>query len=286
MSKEESVPQGWYPDPSNEGQIRFWDGLKWTDNVAVRDSVIPDVTLDTFTKDGFAKATSEAKASFKRSRELAESREKSMNEFFAKTHIVHASIKRELSREVARKLIANSNSETPPWFVMNCGIDGVMAAYEKELMILKVGAMTGFMSSATGGGRITHFPYRHIVSIEYNTGFVTGVLEIITAGYDGGMNKDYWAVKSKNSSGGDPRQQNNTLPMSKSFFNQITPQLNQIRELIDASHTVRIEGGIPAVAAPSIADELKKLAELHESGVLSLEEFTAAKQNLLSQEKK
>ena len=74
--------------------------------------------------------------------------------------------------------------------------------------------------------------------------------------------------------------------MTKPFFNQITPQLNQIRELIDASHTVRIEGGIPTAAAPSIADEIKKLAELHESGVLSLEEFTAAKQSLLSNENK
>ena len=38
----------------------------------------------------------------------------------------------------------------------------------RELIILKVGAITGIMAGATGGGRVTHFPYRQITNIEYN----------------------------------------------------------------------------------------------------------------------
>ena len=28
-----STPAGWYPDPSNESQVRWWDGAQWTSNV-------------------------------------------------------------------------------------------------------------------------------------------------------------------------------------------------------------------------------------------------------------
>lgn len=31
---EPVVPGGWYPDPPNPGMLRYWDGYKWTDQVA------------------------------------------------------------------------------------------------------------------------------------------------------------------------------------------------------------------------------------------------------------
>lgn len=32
----ESTPAGWYPDPENSGQQRYWDGNAWTENSAPR----------------------------------------------------------------------------------------------------------------------------------------------------------------------------------------------------------------------------------------------------------
>lgn len=29
-----AVPADWYPDPSRRFEFRYWDGMKWTDNVA------------------------------------------------------------------------------------------------------------------------------------------------------------------------------------------------------------------------------------------------------------
>jgi hypothetical protein len=34
---DESKAEGWYPNPSDETQMRYWDGSSWTDNVAVPD---------------------------------------------------------------------------------------------------------------------------------------------------------------------------------------------------------------------------------------------------------
>ena len=31
---DEQTPPGWYPDTQAPGQQRYWDGSKWTENVA------------------------------------------------------------------------------------------------------------------------------------------------------------------------------------------------------------------------------------------------------------
>ncbi len=207
--------------------------------------------------------------------------------FFDETKIVYSSVTKKYGfNRPAQEVFKNSStSGKPPWLVVAAGTDGALAAYEDELIIAKVGAMTGFMSSATGGGRVTHFPYRQIVAIEYNGGFTAGVLEILTASYDGGMNKDHWGFKDRNSSAGDPRQQNNTLPILKSTYKELTPDLNNIRQLIERSHEVKISADsiAAAPAQPDVIAQIQKLAELKDSGVLSLEEFETAKQKLLGQ---
>ena len=207
--------------------------------------------------------------------------------FFDDTKIVYSSLTKKYgfnkpSQEVFK---SSSTSGKPPWLVVAAGTDGALAAYDDELIIAKTGAMTGFMSSATGGGRITHFPYRQIVAIEYNGGFTAGVLEVLTASYDGGMNKDNWGIKAPNSSGGDPRQQNNTLPIMKSTYKELSSDLNRIRQLIEKSHEVKISADSISIAAPQVdvIAQIQKLAELKDSGILSIEEFESAKQKLLGQ---
>jgi hypothetical protein len=204
-----------------------------------------------------------------------------INVFFDDTKIVYSSLTKKYgfnkpSQEVFK---SSSTSGKPPWLVVAAGTDGALAAYEDELIIAKTGAMTGFMSSATGGGRITHFPYRQIVA------FTAGVLEVLTASYDGGMNKDNWGIKAPNSSGGDPRQQNNTLPIMKSTYKELSSDLNRIRQLIEKSHEVKISADSISIAAPQIdlIAQIQKLAELKDSGILSVEEFESAKQKLLGQ---
>ncbi|MGQ0631970.1 MAG: DUF2510 domain-containing protein [Sporichthyaceae bacterium] len=35
------APAGWYPDNANPSQLRFWDGMAWTEQVALRTAAVP-----------------------------------------------------------------------------------------------------------------------------------------------------------------------------------------------------------------------------------------------------
>lgn len=42
MSDDQALPAaGWYPDPADASRIRWWDGQKWTEHVAVNSSTQP-----------------------------------------------------------------------------------------------------------------------------------------------------------------------------------------------------------------------------------------------------
>jgi hypothetical protein len=66
------------------------------------------------------------------------------------------------------------------------------------------------------------------------------------------------------------------LPLSKLTFNQITPQLNKIRELIENVHA-----GSTSSNSGNISDEIEKLSRLHKKGILTDEEFKEAKKRLI-----
>lgn len=50
----------------------------------------------------------------------------------------------------------------------------MLAAFDDRLLIVKTGAMTGFMAGSLGGGRISTFPYAEITGVEYNAGMLNG----------------------------------------------------------------------------------------------------------------
>jgi Short C-terminal domain len=56
-----------------------------------------------------------------------------------------------------------------------------------------------------------------------------------------------------------------------------------VREHVENYISARHAAPAPGTAAPDITEQLKRLGELHQSGVLSDEEFASAKANLLWQ---
>jgi hypothetical protein len=170
-----------------------------------------------------------------------------------------------------------------PWLVVTTTAAGALVAYKDRLMIIKVGLMTSFMTGTLGGGRITTFPFSEITGIEYNGQMMSGVLEILTASYQGTANKDFWrgTASSRNADANDPYTLSNTLPLNRVTYKAALPELNLLRDLIIKSKSHAPHSTPAAVTTPSLGSELEKLAALHSSGHLTDAEFSAAKQAVL-----
>ncbi|MDO3650847.1 SHOCT domain-containing protein [Nocardia mangyaensis] len=162
--------------------------------------------------------------------------------------------------------------------MLNCGNDGLLAAYRDRLIIAKIGLGASLVAGSLGGGRITTFPYTDITNIEYNSGLIMGVFEVLTPSYQGSANHDHWQsfVKNPNKSNNDPRALSNTLPLPKLVYNEALPHINTLQSRITAAKRPPSATQVPAPT--SLAEEIKELADLHAQGILSDAEFAAAKQ--------
>jgi hypothetical protein len=174
-----------------------------------------------------------------------------------------------------------------PWLVIHDGSgSGSLAAFEDRLVIAKTGGWTGLSAGAMGGGRVTTITFSEITGVEYNSGLINGVLEILTASYSGSGNHDFWrgSNKSLNANSGNPFALSNTLPLAKVFHAQAAPHLVELQQRIARSKQVVVHAP-PAfdqsTAAESPLDKLKKLAELRDLGALTVAEFEEHKERLL-----
>jgi len=189
-----------------------------------------------------------------------------------------------LSKAASRAIAEVSRGDEIPWLILNpAGVTGVLVAFEDRLAIIKTGALTGFMAGSTFGGRQAVLYFVDINGIEFNAGMMNGVLEVLTASYQGSANKDFWqgTLSSRNADSNDPFTLSNTLPMMKSEYRACQEHINELRHRIAAS---KRPAAAPAAATPapdSFADQVGKLAQLRADGLLSDEEFKAAKQKLM-----
>lgn len=184
-----------------------------------------------------------------------------------------------------RTIDEHTASDELPWFVINSGSAGILAAFEDRLIIAKVGGMAGLMTGSMGGGRVATFPYSDITNIEYNSGMMSGVLEVLTPSYQGTANHDYWrsAGTSRNKAGESPFTLSNCLPLPKAQHKLALPRLTELqKKIIDCKrptfHIQHSPSATSAAPSTSLADELHNLADLHHQGILDDAEFAAAKQ--------
>jgi len=185
----------------------------------------------------------------------------------------NAIITGKVNKAALQEVIQSCRPGEMPKFILGDGINGVLAAYEDRCMVIKKGLGTSFMAGSLGGGRVATFAYRDITGIEYNSGIVTGVLEILTASYTGKTTNSPWSFGNEKSA----HESSNTLPWDKRFYNQVRPQIEWMQRKISESKTAT--GGSSVQASSS--DELVKLAELQKQGVLTAKEFADAKQRIL-----
>jgi hypothetical protein len=189
------------------------------------------------------------------------------------------------SEKSMKIILDHCNIDEVPKFIISTGTGtGVFVAFDDRCMIIKVGALTSFMAGSLFGGRVSTFPYGEITGIEYNSGWVTGVLEVLTASYEGTKNKDFWkgTLKSRNADSNDPWTLSNCLPLDKTTYGQAQEHLNGLRKLITESKKATVIVNNTGTPGSGISEQLKELAQLRDQGILTEEEFTAAKSRIIS----
>jgi hypothetical protein len=172
----------------------------------------------------------------------------------------------------ARKIYDANHGPANIEFVIVGNSSQCLVALSQSCIIVK----PGFMAGATGGGRFTEFHYADITGIEVNTGMINAVLEVTTPAYQG-RSKDFWSA-GKNE---DPFKVSNCLPGSKALFCQgegaarIEELRNRVRQ---AKQHARSPAPTPAVDP---AEQIRKLAELRDTGILTEAEFAEAKARII-----
>ncbi|MTD44148.1 DUF2510 domain-containing protein [Conexibacter sp. W3-3-2] len=242
----------WRPDPEGEADFRWWDGEKFTDHTGNRRPVAAPTPATT-------------------------------NEDPLKARVIG-----KANRPALEEIRRQCRPDELPEFIAGETAGGVLAAFEDRCIVIKKGVVTNLMAGSLGGGRVTVFPYKQVTGIEYNSGFVNGSLEILTASYQGTANKDFWrgTFSGRNANSNDPYTLSNTLPFTKQFYEKIRPKVQWMQERITEAHQQTMSDvGLrpPTAAAPavSVADEIKKLADLYAAGALTDDEFAHAKRTLL-----
>jgi hypothetical protein len=191
-----------------------------------------------------------------------------------------------IPKAVRKALTANSNFGEVPKFIIVSGDKvlnaGALAGYSDRCVLVKVGAITSAMAGSFGGGRVATFYYRDITGVEYNAGMLSGVIEILTASYDGSSNKDFWQgiLAGTNADANSPWTLSNTLPIDKQQFTASKRYFDELRTLISESKNMTVNVVAPT-SAPDFTEQLLNLSKLHESGVLSDAEFEQAKARIL-----
>lgn len=264
-SKGTSPAAGWYEDPENAGSVRYWDGNAWTNRRAP----------------ATAKPISSDKA---RALEKKAALEASRQKFSA----VRTNRKKTLPVHLLKAIERNAREDEMPVMIITGtydSTDGSLIVFDDRCVISKSGIIGGFMAGSLGGAREATFFFPDITGIEYNSGILNGVLEILTASYSGAATRDFWSGitnPNRNKSENDPRVSSNTLPLIKPDYIEAKGLIEELRSTIAAAKNTKvvIEGNVNP-ATPGLADELEKPARLRDSGVLTEEEFAASKAKLL-----
>ena len=193
-----------------------------------------------------------------------------------------------IPKPIKKQLIANSNFGEVPKFLIVAGDKiinaGALAAYTDRCLIIKTGFSAGLMAGALGGSRISSFYYKDITGIEYNTGLLAGVLEILTASYDGTANKDFWrgTFSGRNSNSNDPWTLSNTLPLDKIQYKNSKKYIDELRNLISNSKQTNVTVEVKNQGSEiDFTQQLMRLSELKNQGVITEEEFNMSKKKLL-----
>ncbi|WP_417219586.1 SHOCT domain-containing protein [Arthrobacter sp.] len=198
-----------------------------------------------------------------------------------------STVRGPLSKKASLAIQRQCHGDEYPWLILTSSAGaGSLVAFDDRMAIIKTGAWASFMAGSLGGERSATFNFTDITGIEYNSGFINGVLEVLTPSYSGSANRDFWrgSTQSRNADSNDPWTLSNCLPLDKSEYTDYLKDINELKARISKSKQLNVQViADPTPVGGGLVEQLEKLAGLRDSGVLSDDEFAAAKARLLAQ---
>lgn len=145
----------------------------------------------------------------------------------------------------------------------------------KQVFIVKKGFMTGH----TFGNGVFQMPYKNIAGATVNYHLLSGYFELSAGGMQN-TSKSYWSTKK----GESPQEAPNCISLNdKKLAAKFKEACGFIMDKIqEQSQTGQVQNNSASATAASIPDQIKKLAELKDAGILTEDEFTQKKTQLLS----
>jgi Short C-terminal domain len=145
-------------------------------------------------------------------------------------------------------------------------------ATDRRLFVFKTGAAAG----ATFGSKFSSFDYRNVGGISLHTGAMTGSAVIDVAGA-APVGSSYWGKRDN-----DPWKAQNAIPIARPY-DRAKEQVAAIRLLVTDWHDrAGLPRGTPVqIETPDVVGQIKRLGELRDTGLLTIEEFEAKKTDLL-----
>jgi Short C-terminal domain len=148
--------------------------------------------------------------------------------------------------------------------------DSAAIATERRIFVFK----KGWLSGAVMAKKMASWDYRNVTGIQVETGIMGGTFVVQAAGAQA-TDASYWG-----SGDNDAAKASNALGLYSTHFEQAREGAAVVRELIAAFH----EGGAASPTPPpqpDVFEQIRKLGELRDAGVVTPAEFETKKAELL-----
>ena len=135
---------------------------------------------------------------------------------------------------------------------------------DRRVILIKSGI--GTWGTGAFGLKTKSVLFEHISSVDTSSGLMFGEIEIIASGMTEKAGGGFFGGATKDS----------VIQFDKTLFDQVEQLAAKIRNLAISSRS-----GQPQVVTADIPDQIKKLADLRDAGILTEDEFHKIKSDLL-----
>jgi hypothetical protein len=149
-------------------------------------------------------------------------------------------------------------------------MESAMAVTDRRIFIFK----KGYFSGVAGGEKLGSWELRNLTGIQFETGVITGVLALQGAGIEAG--------EVSTSGGIDARKAAHTLYLNRSNFDEAREGVPVLRQLMTDAHHMPASTAAASGSAKSPAEQLRELADLRDSGLVTPEEFEEKRRELVA----